>query len=178
MTTLATSMTPAMTAQRARRVHTVRGVLLLTFGLVLGALVLLAFRVPHITVRTLVMVVTGFLVLDAIATARPAVQAGEPWLGWAPQALASLAAGVLMLVVPPVRWVGVFAGWAIVSGAIEGSKRRLAVSVLSLALGVFLLASPGRGHAVLLLAVSAYGIIAGTLRLWMAGKVSSPPARS
>jgi hypothetical protein len=177
MTTLAASMTPAMTAKRARRVHTVRGVLLLTFGLVLGALVLLAFRVPHITVSTLVLVVSGFLILDALAATLPAVQAGEPWLGWVPQALVSLAAGVLMLVVPPARWVAVFGAWAIVSAAIDASKR-LVVSVLSLALGVFLLASAVRGHAVLLLAVSAYGIVAGTLRLWIVGRVSRPPARS
>jgi len=168
-------MTPAA-ASGARRTHTVRGALLLAFGLVLGALVLLAFRVPHITVSTLVLAVSGFLVLDAIAAALPAVQAREPWLGWAPQPLASLTAGLLMLVVPYGRWVAVFGAWAIVSGTLDGAASltsgsgRLVVSVLSLALGIMLLASPVRDHALLLLAVSAYSVVTGTLRLCLAGR--------
>jgi len=167
-------MTPAVTtARRARRVQTVRGALLLAFGLVLGGLVLLAFRVPHITVSTLVLLLSGFLILDALAAAVPAVQAREPWPGWVPQPLASLAAGLLMLVVPYSRWVGVFAVWAIVSALLDGSKR-LVVSILSLALGIILLASPLRDHALLLLAVSAYGVIAGALRLFIAGRASRP----
>src|SRR4051812_8248128 len=88
MTPLAAPMTPAaMTARRARRAQTVRGALLLAFGLVLGALVLLAFRVPHITVSTLVRLLSGFLIVEALAAAVPAIQAREPWLGWVPQAL-------------------------------------------------------------------------------------------
>ena len=168
-------MTPAA-ASGARRTHTVRGALLLAFGLVLGALVLLAFRVPHITVSTLVLAVSGFLVLDAIAAALPAVQAREPWLGWAPQPLASLTAGLLMLVVPYGRWVAVFGAWAIVSGTLDGAASltsgsgRLVVSVLSLALGIMLLVSPVRDHALLLLAVSAYSVVTGTLRLCLAGR--------
>ena len=177
MTTLAAPMTPAATtARRARRVQTVRGALLLAFGLILGGLVLLAFRVPHITVSTLVLLLSGFLILDALAAAVPAVQAREPWLGWAPQPLASLAAGLLMLVVPSSRWVAVFGAWAIVSGLLDGTKR-LIVSVLSLALGVMLLISPVRDHALLLLGVSAYSVVTGALRLFIAGKVSRPPAR-
>jgi uncharacterized membrane protein HdeD (DUF308 family) len=177
MTTLAAPMTPAaMTARRARRAQTVRGALLLAFGLILGALVLLAFRVPHITVSTLVRLLSGFLILEALAAAVPAVQARQPWPGWVPQALASLAAGLLMLVVPHSRWVAVFGVWAIVSGVLDGSKR-LVVSVLSLALGVMLLVSPVRDHALLLLAVSAYSIVTGSLRLFLAGRVSRPPAR-
>jgi len=169
-----TLVAPAATT--ARRAHIVRGALLLAFGLVLGALVLLAFRVPHITVSTLVLAVSGFLALDAIAAALPAAQAREPWLGWAPQPLASLTASLLMLVVPYGRWVAVFGAWAIVSGTLDGAESltsgsgRLVVSVLSLALGVMLLASPVRDHALLLLAVSAYSVVTGTLRLCLAGR--------
>ena len=66
-----------------------------------------------------------------------------------------------------------FAVWAIVSALLDGSKR-LVVSILSLALGIILLASPLRDHALLLLAVSAYGVIAGALRLFIAGRASRP----
>ena len=176
MGTLAAPMTPtATTARLARRALALRGALLLAFGVAEATLVLVAFRVPHMPASALIVVMSGFLVLDAVAAALPAVQAREPWLGRAPQALASLAAGVLILVVPFGRWLGVFAAWAIVSGVLDGVESfasgsgRLVVSILSLALGVMLLASPVRDHALLLLAVSAYGIVTGSLRLCIAG---------
>ena len=176
MRTLAAPITSTATTTRlARRALALRGGLLLAFGVVEATLVLVAFRVPHMPASALIVVMSGFLVLDAVAAALPAVQAREPWLGRAPQALASLAAGVLMLVVPFGRWLGVFAAWAIVSGVLDGVESfasgsgRLVVSILSLALGVMLLASPVRDHALLLLAVSAYGIVTGSLRLCIAG---------
>jgi len=182
MGTLAALMTPAATtAARVRRVLALRGALLLAFGVVEGALVLLAFRVPHLTVLVLMLVMSGFLVLDGIVTALHAARAREPWLGRAPQALASLTAGVLILFVPYGRWLAVFVAWVIVSGVLDGVESLaagsgpLVVSILSLALGVMLLASPVRDHAHLLLAVSAYSIVTGSLRLWTAGTAPRPP---
>ena len=185
MTTLTAPMTPAATtAWRARRVHVLRGALLLAFGVTLAALVLLAFRLPHVTVVTLVLAVNVFLVLDAIAVALPAIQAREPWRGWAPQALVSLVAGVLLLFVPYGRWLVVFGVWAILSGVIDGAHAiasgsgRVVVSVLALALGILLLAGPLRDHALLLLAVSAYSIATGILRLLMARTAPGLHARA
>ena len=183
MTALAAPMTPAATtARRARRVHVLRGGLMLAFGVAEAALVLLAFRLPHVTVVTLVLALNAFLVLDAIAVALPAIQAREPWRGWAPQALVSLVAGVLLLFVPYGRWLVIFGVWAIFSGVLDGAhviasgSGRVVLSVLSLALGILLLAGPLRDHALLLLVVSAYGIVTGILRLLMAR--TAPGARA
>jgi uncharacterized membrane protein HdeD (DUF308 family) len=96
----------------------------------------------------------------------------------------SLAAGVLLLFVPYGRWLGVFGAWAILSGVIDGAHAiasgsgRVVVSVLSLALGILLLAGPLRDHALLLLAVSAYSLVTGILRLLMARTAPGPRARA
>ncbi|HEY2994518.1 MAG TPA: hypothetical protein VGM22_17010 [Methylomirabilota bacterium] len=171
MKTLAATTTAAGTASRPARMLALRGALLLAFGLVEGALILAAFRLPHVTVSVLVLVMSGFFVLDAIAAALQASHAREPWLERAPQALASLAAGLLMLVVPHGRWLAVFAGWALVSGVLDAIESlssgsgRLLMSGLSLALGLLLLLSPIRDSALLLLAVAAYGVAGGIVRL-------------
>jgi len=179
--TVAATITSRATASRPARTLLLRGALLLAFGVVEGALVLLALRVPHITVSVLVLVMSGFLVLDAIAVMLQPAHAREPWLGRAPQALASLVAGLLMLAVPHGRWLAVFAGWAMVSGVLDAAgslasgSGRILVSGLSLALGVLLVVSPTRDAALLLLAVAAYGVVAGIARLHAARAALRPP---
>jgi len=148
-----------------------RGVLLLTFGLIEAAVILLAFRVPHITSGGLVVVVTAFLLLDAVACFLGAARepGNRPWLIL--QGLASLVAGVLFPVGALPRGLILFAWWAIVIGVLEGAawvtsrRGHLAVSVLSLLLGVGYLVSPVRDPARVLIAIAAYAILAGFLRL-------------
>ena len=148
-----------------------RGVLLLIFGLVEAALILLAFRVPHITTRGMVLVVTAFLLLDAVTCFLGAArEAGSrPWLVL--QGLASLVAGIILPVGLMAGALVEFAWWAIVIGVLEGAawvisrRGHLAVGLLSLLLGVGYLMSPLREPARALIAVAAYAILAGFLRL-------------
>ena len=150
---------------------TQRGVLLLTFGLVEAALILLAFRVSHITSWGLVLVMTAFMLLDAVACFLGAVRetGARPWLLL--QGLASLVAGVMFPVGSLVRALVEFAWWAIVIGVLEGAawmasrRGHLAVSVLSLLLGVGYLMSPLPEPVHGLIAIAAYAILAGFLRL-------------
>src|SRR5213592_148175 len=85
-------------------------------------------------------------------------------------ALTGVAAG-LVLLLPAASALVIFAWWAVVIGLFEAGEslasgsRRVLVSVLSLALGLFVLAGPVHDPSLLLLAVALYGVLAGAGRL-------------
>src|SRR5213596_499483 len=86
-------------------------------------------------------------------------------------ALTGVAAAGLVLLLPAASALAIFAWWAVVIGLFEAveslasGSRRVLVSVLSLALGLFVLAGPVHDPSLLLLAVALYGVLAGAGRL-------------
>ena len=164
---LASRPAPGATVGRAGRARALRAALLLVFGLVEGLLVLLAFRIPHLTVSVLVLVMAAFLLLDGIAAALEAARTrgGGSWL--LVRAVASVVAGLLIVSLAPGASLTVFAGWALVTGALDmarGSGATRLAAALSLVLGVWILVDV-RDHVRLLLTISAYAIIAGLLNI-------------
>lgn len=164
-------LSPAETEVRARRARAVRGALLLVFGLTEGALILLAFRIPYVTARLLVMVMGVFVVVDGAVALIEVMRTRNrsPWLLL--HGLTGLVAGALVLVLARAWWLKVFAGWAILTGALAAveAPRSLAVRVgvvaLSLALGLLVLADAFRDPARGLLGISTYAVIAGSILL-------------
>lgn len=176
------AMTPsAASGTRTPRARwdTVRGALLLAFGLSEGALILLAFRVPHITASLLVLVMAGFVVAAGAGALLGAARTpdGRGWL--LAHGLTGVAAGVLMVLLAPGWSVRIFALWAIVTGVLDaveppaGGRARVVVAVLSLALGVVVLTGILTDPVRVLLAISAYGVVAGGL--WL--RAGRPGAR-
>lgn len=171
MKTSAVTSTGIGTVSRARRVPALRGALLLAFGLAQAVLILLAFRLPNVTVSVLVTLMSVFLVLDGIASLAPAFTADErsPWR--VSQAVASLAAGGAILFAPTEVTLPIFACWSILTGLLQAVEApasdlgRLVVAALSLVAGLVILVSPVRDPVRLLLVVTVYGVVAGALRL-------------
>lgn len=152
----------------------IRGALLLLFGVSEGVLILFAFRVPNITVREMVMLLTVFLVADgavALWEAARGRQSARRLL--ASEALLGVAAGVALLILQAPWSVPIFAVWVIVTGVLDAmptltaspAPGRIVIAVLSLAYGVLALAGPLRDRALLLLVGAAYSVIVGSLRL-------------
>jgi uncharacterized membrane protein HdeD (DUF308 family) len=166
------------------RVLAVRGALLLLFGLVEGALLLFAFHVPHITSWLLVDVIAGFVLADGLATLFEGVVAmnrGGRWIGPAANALAGIAAAVIILFATRLPLM-VFAWWALVTGVLEalaalwpgrGSRSRIAVAAISVVLGLLMLAGPFHDNARLILAIAVYGLVAGALRVQAAVRATA-----
>jgi hypothetical protein len=155
------------TVGRGNRAQALRAGLLLAFGLVEGALVLLAFRIPHLTTWVLLLVMAAFLLLDGIAAALEAARArgGGAWL--LVRAVASIVAAVVTVSLGSPLSLKVFAVWALVTGALDiprSSGATRVAAALALALGVWILVDV-RDPARLLLAIAAYGIVAGLLIL-------------
>ena len=90
---------------------------------------------------------------------------------WAGASIATLTLNRLVLLLPAASALAIFAWWAVVIGLFEAGEslasgsRRVLVSVLSLALGLFVLAGPVHDPSLLLLAVALYGVLAGAGRL-------------
>jgi len=152
-----------------------RGLLLLLFGLAEGALLLFAFHLPNITSSLLVVVLAACVLADGLAMLFQTIAALNRrgrWMWAAANAVVGIAAALIALFDMP-RSLRVFAWWAIVIGLLEawvplsreGIRWRIAVAALSVALGLFILAGPSQDSARLLLAIAAYGVIAGGLRL-------------
>lgn len=162
---------------RVRRVLVFRGVLLLAFGLCEGALLLFAFRVPHITVSVLVAVMTVFLLADGLATlveAHGTSTRRSHRLLAAATALAGIAAGAMAPLAARGGLLTIFAWWAIVCGLLdigrafvgaEDIRGRLLVGAISVAFGLFVLSGAVTDNIRLVLSVSIFGIVAGSLRL-------------
>ena len=165
-----------------------RGTLLLVFGLVVGAMLLLAFRVPDLTTRLLVIVLSAFVIIDAVATLFEAAGVTSKRGAWALlvlKALIGLAAGVAIAMKSGPRVMTTFAWWALLTGILEGIEAlafraqrhwRLIVAGLSVLFGLLVLGGSLRDTAVMVLAVGIYGVVAGITRLTTAGQSAPPPA--
>jgi uncharacterized membrane protein HdeD (DUF308 family) len=171
---------------RSQRTLAFRGVLLLIFGLAEGAMLLLAFRVPDITTSLLIIVMTTFVILDALATLFEAagVRSHRPVLVLLVcKAAIGLVAAVAIVLRPRSQALPTFAWWALLTGLLEGLEAlmlggqrhwRLVVAGLSIAFGLLVLAGPRRDTAVLVLVAGVYGVVAGSVRLVAAGRSASP----
>ena len=166
-----TTTLAATTTSRKASALVVRAVLLLAFGLVEGALVLFAFRIPHVGVSALVLVMAGFFFLDAAAVAVELARrrGSVSWL--VPRAVAGVVAGALVLLLAPRSSINIFAGWALLTGALDigealtaGVAGRLVQGALSLALGVFVWVGVS-DTPVVLLTIAMYAVVAGGLQL-------------
>ena len=165
-----------------------RGALLLVFGLVMGAMLLLAFRVPDITTRLMVIVLSAFVIVDGLATLFEAAGVASQRGAWALlvlKALIGFAAGVAIALRPGSRAVTIFAWWALLTGVLEGFEAltfraqrhwRLIVAGLSVLFGLLVLGGSLRDMAVIVLAGGIYGVVAGITRLTTAGQ-SAPAGR-
>ena len=155
----------------------IRGALLLLLGLIEGALLLFAFRLPNITSQDMTLVFGVFLLADAAVAVFEAVGAAsrrEPWLPIAGDAAISLAAGLVVLLTAQPWRFRVFAIWAIVTGVLEVAQARrtsarvpgrLTAAVVSVVYGLFAILGPIQDPARLLLLAAAFAIVAGGLRL-------------
>ena len=171
---------------RSQRTLAFRGALLLIFGLAEGAMLLLAFRVPDITTSLLIIVMTTFVILDALATLFEVagVRSQRPlWALLVCKAALGLLAAVAIALRPRSQALPMLAWWAIGTGLLEGLEAlmvsgqrhwRLVVAGLSIAFGLLVLAGPRRDTAVLILMAGIYGVVAGTVRLVTAGRSASP----
>ena len=165
-----------------------RGALLLVFGLVMGAMLLLAFRTPDITTRLMIIVLSAFVIVDGLATLFEAAGVTSQRGAWALlvlKALIGFAAGVAIALRPGPRAVTIFAWWALLTGVLEGFEAltfraqrhwRLIVAGLSVLFGLLVLGGSLRDMAVIVLAGGIYGVVAGITRLTTAGQSASPPA--
>jgi uncharacterized membrane protein HdeD (DUF308 family) len=174
VTTIPAAATP--TAMDRRRTLTVRGALLLLFGLGEATLLLMAFRLPDVTASVLVDIMVAFFLLDGLAIVFDFAGATARHRGWLlliAEAIASIGAGVVIALVAPSHALSVFGGWALVMGLLEtvdarpvphpGAHRVVAAS--SMVFGALVLWGPGADLPRLVLAVGVYGIIAGLLKL-------------
>ena len=171
---------------RSQRTLAFRGVLLLIFGLAEGAMLLLAFRVPDITTSLLIIVLTTFVILDALATLFEAARVRSRRAVWALlvcKAAIGLLAAVAIVLRPRSQALPTFAWWALLTGLLEGLEAlmvsgqrhwRLVVAGLSIAFGLLVLAGPRRDTAVLVLVAGVYGVVAGSVRLVAARRSASP----
>ena len=151
-----------------------RGVCAILFGL--GALLL-----PGITLAALVLLYGAYALLDGIlevASAFMRRQAGGFDWGMFIAGLAGIAAGVMTFIWPGLTALVLLyfiAAWAIVRGIFEivaairlrkelTNEWLLALGgVLSVVLGVFLIAAPGAGALALLWWIGAFAIVFGVL---------------
>ena len=106
-------------SSRSQRTLAFRGALLLVFGLVMGAMLLLAFRVPDITTKLMIIVLSAFVIVDGLATLFEAAGVASRRGAWALlvlKALIGFAAAVAIVLRPGVRSVTIFAWWASADG--------------------------------------------------------------
>jgi hypothetical protein len=148
-----------------------RGALLLVFGVIEGGLTLLAFRIPHVTTSTLVLLMGGFVVIDAVMTTVEVARAAERSWRLELRALSGAVAAALMLVLAVPSAVKIFAWWAIVTGVLDAADSRaagpmrLVPAALSVALGLLLVTGAFRYPVHAVLTIAAYGVIAGAMHL-------------
>jgi uncharacterized membrane protein HdeD (DUF308 family) len=159
----------------------VRGVAALGFGL--ATLVW-----PHVTLWALVVLWGAYALVDGAATLAAvvtgAVGAHRGW--WAVSGLAGIAAGVVSFAWPSITALAllfVIAAWALVSGgtAIGLALRlrrviehewRLGVSgLLSVVLGVLLVAAPGEGALAITWAIGWFATLSGIMLVTAAARV-------
>jgi uncharacterized membrane protein HdeD (DUF308 family) len=161
-----------------------RGVLAILFGLI-------AFAWPGITLIVLVLLFGAYAFIDglfALFAAAGAAERHERWGSLLFEGVAGIAAGIVALVWPGMTalvLIYLMAVWAIVTGIFEiaaAVRLRHLISgewllglggVLSVLLGVLLLAMPGAGLLAWVWLVGAYAVLFGILLLALAFRLRS-----
>jgi uncharacterized membrane protein HdeD (DUF308 family) len=161
------------------------------WSLLLRGLVAIAFAVitlvsPGITLSALVLLFGAYALVDGVLSIVGAVRAArahERWGVLVLEGLAGIAAFVITMVAPIVTalaMVWLVAAWAIVTGALEimaAVKLRKLIShewllalggVVSLILGILLIAMPVAGALALALWIGAYAFVFGVLMIALA----------
>lgn len=167
------------TSVRSPRASAIRGALWVVFGVVESALLLLAFQLP-ITVSHMILVLTGFVVLDGVVVlveAAGVIRPGRRWLWPTCRALIGIGAGIAIALLARRQALTIFAWWAIATGGLEAADSRSMsggrqaprlIGLICVGFGLFVLLGPVRDPAVLILVCGAFGVIVGILRLWTA----------
>ena len=161
-----------------------RGIVAILFG------VLTAFQ-PGVTLTVLVLLFGAYAFLDGLSmivwaiTNRP----GEPqWVSLIVGGLLGVAAGIVTLLWPAMTTVAllvVIATWAMALGVatiaaairlrkeIAGEWRLVLSGLLSVTLGVILLAAPAAGALAMVLWIGAYAIVSGVLMVALGMRLRS-----
>jgi hypothetical protein len=168
---MATTIPPAPASSPARRAVAVRGWLLLVFGVAESALLLLAFRIPRVTVWVFFSVMVAFLVIDAVTALVETARAPARPMGRVLRALTGLVASAFLLLLGPAGLVRIFGWWAIVTGVVDPAASlvsrpvRVILMCLSIAVGVLLVVGVVRDPVRALLTIAGYAILAGGIHL-------------
>lgn len=152
----------------------VRGVAAILFGVV-------ALAIPEAGLLALVTLWGAYAIVDgvfALALGAARGRAGASWGWWVFQGLVGIAAGIATFAWPQMTalvLLSVIAFWAILTGIaqiflaiwlrrqITGEWLLATGGIISVALGVLLLARPEAGTLALVVLIGAYAIVFGTL---------------
>jgi uncharacterized membrane protein HdeD (DUF308 family) len=161
-----------------------RGVLALLFGV-------LAFSQPAITLVALVWLWGAYAFVDGVFTLFASVRAAEEGRSWGMlllEGICGLAAGIIAFAwtdITAVALLYLMAFWAIVTGLfeiaaavglrkiIEGEWLLGLSGVLSLVLGVMLIANPGAGLVATVWLIGVYAVLFGITLLALAFRLKS-----
>jgi uncharacterized membrane protein HdeD (DUF308 family) len=161
-----------------------RGIAAIVFGV-------LTFFQPGITLAALVLMFGAYSISDGVFMIAWAIanRHGEP--GWVPLVIGGLlgiAAGVVTFLFPAMTTVAllmIIAAWAIAMGVsmivaairlrkeITGEWRLVVSGLLSVALGVILIAAPAAGALAMVLWIGGYAIAAGILQIALGFRLKS-----
>ena len=151
-----------------------RGVLAILFGV-------LAFITPGITLAALVLLFGAYSLVDgvfAIIAGLRAARRQERWWPLALEGLASIAAGILIFLIPAAAAFALlllFSAWSILTGLlriaaavrlrkeIEGEWLLILNGLLSVAFGIIILVFPAVGLVTLVWLLGAYAVVFGIL---------------
>jgi uncharacterized membrane protein HdeD (DUF308 family) len=161
-----------------------RGVVAILFGII-------AISQPAITLVALVWLWGAYAFVDGVFTLFAAVRAGEEGRSWGMlllEGICGIAAGIVAFAwtgITAVALLYVMAAWAIVTGifeiaaavglrkVIEGEWLLGLSGVLSIVLGVMLIANPGAGLVATVWMIGAYAVLFGITMLALAFRVKS-----
>ena len=156
-----------------------RGLVAIAFGLV-------AFILPGVTLAALVLLFSGYALVDGVLAIVAGVRAAERHERWMPMLLegvAGLLAGVLTLAWPGITafvLLYVIGLWALVTGVFKivsavRVRRHLSGELvhglngaISVLFGVFLLVSPGLGLLAVVWWIAAYALFRGAMLMALA----------
>ena len=164
-----------------------RGVVAILFGIA-------AFAMPLVTMLSLVVVFAAFSFVDGVFGIIAAVRGarkGERWVWLLLNGILGIAAGAVAIFYPDITvlaFVILLAVWALVSGTfmlisafrlkIDHGRVWLAIGgIASIALGVFLVASPFFGALALTFWTGAHALVLGCTLLVLAYRLRSHRAR-
>jgi uncharacterized membrane protein HdeD (DUF308 family) len=161
-----------------------RGIVSILFGVA-------AFLNPAITLTALVLLFGAYAVADGVVLIVWAIanRHGEPaWFALVLGGLVGIAAGVVTFFIPQITAVAllmVIAAWAIAIGIAEivgairlrkeitGEWRLVLSGLLSVALGVILIAAPGAGALAMVLWIGGYAVVSGFLQIALGVRLRS-----